>query len=44
MDINVVDLRKIEKRWLILVVEDVYETRNLIGRAQLAQRLPDFAR
>jgi CheY-like chemotaxis protein len=27
MDINVVDLRKIEKRWLILVVEDVYETR-----------------
>ena len=27
MDINVVDLRDVKKRWLILVVEDVYETR-----------------
>jgi CheY-like chemotaxis protein len=27
MDMKVVDLRKVKKRWLILVVEDVYETR-----------------
>src|SRR5918996_4125617 len=27
MDMKVVDFRKIKKPWLILVVEDVYETR-----------------
>jgi DNA-binding response OmpR family regulator len=27
MDMRVVDFRKVQKRWLILVVEDVYETR-----------------